>query len=184
METPIGYNMIFGSVRTLSKTWAWNANDPNKLNQGFNLVKIDYSTDGQEWEYWGEMNFPKAEGEAIYSGFPGPDLLGIEAQYILLTAISNHGDPNCAGFAEIKFNLMAGDTIGLPPPNNEDCADIEEIEIEEITDTEAFIIWEVDIDIDDLVFIFEYREAGGDWIEIITDEPEVFLEGLETGHRI
>ncbi|MEO1261690.1 MAG: T9SS type A sorting domain-containing protein [Bacteroidota bacterium] len=171
----------FGSVRPLSKTWAWNANDPAKLTQGFNLVKIDYSTDGQAWEHWGEMNFPKGTGEPVYGGFPGPDMVGIEAQYVLLTAISNHGDANCAGIAEIKFNLMSGDTLGIPPGGGggDDCAGIEEIIIEEITETEAFIFWEVDGEIEDLFFVFEFRIAGGDWEEIITDEPEVFLEDLE-----
>ena len=72
---------------------------------------------GQTWVYWGEMNFPIAAGDAIYSGFSGPDLMGIQAQYILLTAISNHGDPNCAGFTEIKFNLVPGDSIYIPANN-------------------------------------------------------------------
>lgn len=167
----------FGSVRTLSKSWVWNANDPNKLEQGFNLVKIDYSTDGETWEYWGEMNFPKAEGAAVYGGFPGPDLLGIEAQYVLLTAMSNHGDPSCAGFAEIKFNLMQGDTLGLPPGGGGgDCVGVEEIYIEEVSDFEAFIFWEHELE--DAFYVFEYRIPGGDWIEIETEEPEVFLEDL------
>ena len=171
----------FGSVRPLSKSWAWNANEPGKLDQGFNLVKIDYSIDGQQWEYWGEMNFPKATGEPVYGGFPGPDLMGIEAQYVLLTAISNHGHANCAGFAEIKFNLMSGDTLGLPPPGNDECAGFEEIEIEEVTDVEAFIFWETEIEMDNPYFIFEIREQGGDWEEIEAEEPEVFLEDLEPG---
>ena len=96
----------FGSVRKLSKTWVWNSNDPSKLNQGFNLVQIDHSTDGQNWTNWGEMNFPKAAGDTVYGGFSGPDLVGIEAQYVLVTVMSNHGDPTCAGIAEIKFNLL------------------------------------------------------------------------------
>jgi len=101
----IQYN--FGEIRTLSKSWVWNSNDPEKLDQGFNQVKIDYSTDGESWEYWGEMTFPKAEGEAIYGGFPGPDLVGIEAQFVLITVESTHG-ADCAGIAEIKFNLLPG----------------------------------------------------------------------------
>ena len=169
----------FGSVRTLSKSWVWNANDPSKLEQGFNLVKIDYSTDGETWDYWGEMNFPMAQGEPIYGGFPGPDLLGIEAQYVLLTAMSNHGDPNCSGLAEIKFNLMPGDTLGLPPGGggSGDCVAVEEIYIEEVNDVEAFIFWEHELE--DAFYVFEYRTPGGDWIEIETEEPEVFLENLE-----
>ena len=76
----IQYN--FGSPRNLSKTWVWNTNDPAKLDQGFKLVKIDYSEDGQNWIYFGEMSFPKAKGEAVYSGFTGPYLQNIKAQYV------------------------------------------------------------------------------------------------------
>ncbi|MEM7374608.1 MAG: discoidin domain-containing protein [Bacteroidota bacterium] len=96
----------FGSVRTLSKSWIWNTNDPQKLNQGFKKVSIDYSEDGETWTHYGEMNFPKAEGKAVYGGFAGPDLVGVKARYMLLTALSNHGDPACSGITEVKFNLL------------------------------------------------------------------------------
>ena len=36
----IQYNL--GSARNLSKTWVWNTNEPGRLNQGFQNVKIDY----------------------------------------------------------------------------------------------------------------------------------------------
>lgn len=98
----------FGEIRNLSKSWVWNCNDPDQLESGFRDVKIDYSLDGVNWSHWGEMRFPKAEGHAIYGGFQGPDLLGLKAQYILITVIDTHGDPDCAGIAEIKFNLLPG----------------------------------------------------------------------------
>ncbi|MDA0196664.1 MAG: discoidin domain-containing protein [Bacteroidetes bacterium] len=100
----IQYNL--GDVQNLSKSRVWNVNDPKKLNQGFKNVKIDYSMDGQNWTYFGEMTFPKAEGQAIYGGFQGPDLVGVSARYILLTAVSNHGDSKCSGLTEVKFNLL------------------------------------------------------------------------------
>lgn len=170
----------FGSVRKLSKTWVWNSNDPSKLNQGFNLVKIDHSTDGQEWTNWGEMNFPKASGDAVYSGFSGPDLIGIEAQYILVSAISNHGDPTCAGIAEIKFNLLPDNTSGTPPPGGGgDCAQVEEIFVEEVSAYEAFLFWEYEIDDDEeIIFIVQYQEEDGDIIEFETEDFEAFLEDL------
>jgi len=102
----IQYDM--GEIRNMSKSWIWNCNDPVKLDQGFELVNIDYSIDGQNWTNWGEYSFPKAQGDAIYSGFEGPDLLGVKCQFVLITVISNHGEPNCAGIAEIKFNLLPG----------------------------------------------------------------------------
>ena len=167
----------FGAVRTLSKTWVWNTNDPVKLNQGFNQVKIDYSIDGEEWTHWGEMNFPQAQGEAVYSGFPGPDLMNIQAQYVLLTAMSNHGDPNCYGIAEIKFNLLPEYIIGDPPTT--DCETIEEFFVE-TSATEAYIFWEFESEEEEVVFFFEYRVVGTDeWIELEIEENEIFLEELE-----
>lgn len=167
----------FGAERKLSKSWVWNANDPSKLDQGFNLVKIDHSTDGITWTYWGEMNFPKAEGTAIYGGFPGPDLMNIEARFVLITVINNHGDPNCAGIAEVKFNLLPGGE--LIDPEDPPCAAIEEFEVEELTETEALIFWEYGGDDDEIFFVFEYRTIDGEWMEIETEEPEAFLEDLE-----
>ena len=102
----IMYN--FSEIRNLSKSWIWNTNDPLRLDQGFNDVFIDYSIDGIHWSHWGQMSFSKAEGTSVYSGFPGPDLTGISAQFVLLTALSNHGDPLCYGISEIKFNLLPG----------------------------------------------------------------------------
>ncbi len=176
----IQYN--FGSIRTLSKTWIWNTNDPNRLNQGFNHVKIDYSEDGQNWTYWGEMNFPKAQGDAIYSGFSGPDMVGIKAQYVLITALSNHGDSNCMGIAEIKFNLMLTPYDGEFPNtdnNDEECLAVEEYYIEELTSYEALIFWEWPADYDP-EFLFEFWISGNEeGEEILTDEPEIFIEDLE-----
>ena len=172
----IQYN--FGSVRNLSKTWVWNTNDPSKLDQGFNVVKIDYSLDGQEWIHWGEMNFPKGNGKAVYSGFAGPDMVGISAQYVLVTAVSNHGHSSCSGLAEVKFNLLPEYS---EVPNRPECPIVEEIVVEEITMDEAFIYWEYE---EETLFLFAYRVEGttdDDWIVIDTEAFEVFLEGLTPG---
>lgn len=114
-----------GHVRKLSKTWVWNVNDPEKLDQGFRQVKIDYSRNGINWTYFGEMTFPKGEGRAIYGGFEGPDLLDIEARFVLLTVVDTYGEGDCAGITEIKFNLrpplIYEGTEDLPPlPENHD----------------------------------------------------------------
>ena len=96
----------FGVLRNLSKTWVWNMNDPEYLHQGFKKVRIDYSERGDQWTHWGDMEFPKGTGHAIYSGFQGPDLQNIRARYVVITSLSNYGDRQCAGIAEIKFNLL------------------------------------------------------------------------------
>ena len=103
----------FSEIRNLSKTRIWNINDPNILDQGFKNVQIDYSVDGANWTYWGSFSFEKGTGEAIYSGFEGPDLNGISAQFILITLIDSYGTNSCAGFTEIKFYLLPGYEEGV-----------------------------------------------------------------------
>jgi len=199
----IQYN--FGSVRNLSKTWVWNTNDPTRLDQGFNLVKIDYSEDGQTWNSLGEMNFPKAKGEAVYGGFSGPDFSNIKAQYVLLSAISNHGNASCAGLAEIKFNLLSEVGEAIPTNEEEDedeseeeeedeeeenaadiCSLIEEIDLTEFAEieteaTEAFLFFEIDEEIAELDLIFEYRSVNGAWQIVEMEDGEIFIEDLLPG---
>jgi len=227
----IQYN--FGSVRNLSKTWVWNTNDPTQLNQGFNLVKIDYSEDGEIWTNLGEMNFPKAEGAVIYSGFSGPDFSNLKAQYVLLTAISNHGNASCAGLAEIKFNLLPEAGIVIPETTEEEddddediaedddeddddnqedteeeeeeegdtdeddeegndeniddiCDLIEEVDLTEFVEietesTEAFFFLEIDEEMAELPFIFEFRSPNDEWIMVEMEDGEIFLEDLVPG---
>ena len=172
----------FGVVRKLSKTWIWNTNDPTKLDQGFKLVKIDYSEDGLTWTNWGKMEFPMAQGDAIYSGFAGPDLVGMEARFVLITAISNHGHPTCAGLAEVKFNLLPQVVEGSLSTCSAPLA-FTKVGVEDIEQQNALVFW--DSDLEDLFgFLFLYRKQGQEseeWAEIETDEYEVFLENLQPG---
>lgn len=161
-----------GVQRTLSKTWVWNTNDPNQLNTGANLVKIDYSLDGQNWTYFGEMNFPKAEGDAVYGGFAGPDLSDIEARYVLLTIMSNHGDPNCSGLSEMKFNLMPATM-----PAEASCAPPNRITAEEIYPFEVDLSW---VNLGFSTYTVYIRPQGSiSWDTYTTTEPETFIEDLE-----
>ena len=182
----IQYN--FGSVRNLSKSWVWNTNESGRLEQGFKNVHVDYSLDGEEWTNWGEMTFPKANGDAVYGGFPGPDLSNIQAQFILITAVSNYGDESCFGISEIKFNLLP--ELGEPTENDDDddgeCAELANVEIQEFVEveaemTEAFIFLEELEDFEDLFIVFEYRSIDGEWIEIEVEEEEIELYDLEPG---
>ncbi|MBT8190637.1 MAG: T9SS type A sorting domain-containing protein [Bacteroidia bacterium] len=178
----------FGSIRNLSKSWIWNTNDPDKLNQGFNQVSIDYSEDGIDWIHWGEMTFPKAQGVAVYGGFPGPDLQNIKARYILLTALSNYGHSSCSGLAEIKFNLKTEETDMSPPIEDDDdnpdevCASLEFIEVEYLAQTEAFIFWEYEFsdeeEFEEVYYLFEYGTSPDEMESEELDEAEIFLEDL------
>lgn len=100
----------FGHVYSLGNTYVWNYNDANFLNGGFRNVAIDYSLDGINWAHLGEYQFAKATGSNFYGGFQGPDFEGAQARYVLLTALTTWGNGDCAGIAEIQFNLWGSPT--------------------------------------------------------------------------
>ncbi|MEM8585929.1 MAG: discoidin domain-containing protein, partial [Bacteroidota bacterium] len=166
-----------GFERRLSKSWIWNTNDPNELDQGFKDVHIDYSLDGQSWTYWGQMTFPQGTGTAVYGGFPGPDLVGIQARHILITAIDNYGDPSCYGLAEVKFNLLPSPPGSTPDDTYENCVAVSEAEAVVTGPTQALISWEPIEDIEN--YLVEYRLQGTeDWIQALDDFSEAYLENL------
>ncbi|MEL6986377.1 MAG: T9SS type A sorting domain-containing protein [Bacteroidota bacterium] len=100
----IMYN--FGQPYKLLDSKVWNINDPAHLDYGFRTVKVEYSLDGVEWINHGKFTFEQGMGESRYEGFEGPNLEGVDAQFLLLTAIDNYGG-NCYGFGEIKINVEA-----------------------------------------------------------------------------
>lgn len=103
-----GYWLLydFGIPYNLATTTVWNYNEPSFLQYGITRLAIDYSLDGQIWETWGEIDLTSATGRRNYEGQAGPDLTGISARFILLTAVST-GESNmsCAGLAEVRFDL-------------------------------------------------------------------------------
>jgi len=167
----------FGYVRNLSKTWVWNTNEPGHLSKGFNQVQIDYSIDEEEWTNWGEMNFPIGTGEAIYGGFSGPDMQGIKARYVLITALTNHGHHSCSGIAEIKFNLLPQAEGASVNGNYDNCRPVEAFEIEIFEEDAALLTWEAVEPHDD--YLVEYRLEGTEqWTAIEGDYEEAYLEEL------
>jgi len=83
----------------------WNYNDPAHLDRGLNEIVIDYSLDGVEWLEFGTFTLEQADGSAFYEGSLGPDLAGLQAKEILITALSNHGS-DCYGLSEIKIEVI------------------------------------------------------------------------------
>ena len=155
------------------------------------------------------MDFPKANGEAIYGGFAGPDLQNVKARYVLITALSNHGHATCTGLAEVKFNLLPSDDPGVPIRDEDedeedsdedeseeededesedeeenDCPTIEEIEVE-IEDNEAFIFWETSSEQE--FYFIQYGLAGSEEQEVFEiEEPELFVDDIAefTGYEL
>ena len=168
-----------GSIRKISKVRVWNTNEPNKLNNGFKDVVVDYSQDGNNWTELGTYEFPQGTGEAIYGGFEGFDFEGESARYVIVSVQTNYGG-NCYGLAEVKFNLLfdiEGTTVPCPQePCDEACEPPMEISWAEVETTEIFLEWPAAQGADSYLILF--RPTGGDWIDIEAQENEEFLEEL------
>lgn len=93
----------FGETYGLGKTHIWNTNVYGYTNVGIKDMIIDYSDDGVHWQPFGEVEIGQATASSFYTGEEGPDLDGIAARYLLITAKTNYGG-ECVGFSEIKFN--------------------------------------------------------------------------------
>lgn len=94
------YNL--GDPYTLGETRVWNSNHPDFLERGLNDIVIDFSMDGVSWNELGTFTLKQASGKSTYEGEKGPDFNQTEAQYILITALSNYGG-DCFGLSELRF---------------------------------------------------------------------------------
>ncbi len=89
----------------LGQMHVWNTNAEDYLADGIKDLVIDVSLDGINWTEVGVFQFEQANGSSTYEGFSGPDLDGIEAKYLLITALSNWGGW-CYGFSEVKIEVL------------------------------------------------------------------------------
>lgn len=95
----------FGYIYELGTSHVWNANEMNNTGIGMKDVMIDYSVDGVVWESWGQFQFNEATGQNNYTGDAGPDLTGLTARYVIITAVSTWDNTACAGLAELRINV-------------------------------------------------------------------------------
>lgn len=79
------------------------------IADGINQANIDYSLDGTIWSHLGQFDFLQAPGTDNYPGFSGPSFGGINARYVLISAISNFGG-SCYGLSEIRFDVNDNST--------------------------------------------------------------------------
>ena len=105
-----------GYVYELGATKFWNYNVANFTDKGFKQIAIDYSLDGVNWTEIGTFQLPEATGNANYEGTSGLNLRGITARYLIITALSNWNNGNCAGLSEVRFeaqiaNISCGDYL-------------------------------------------------------------------------
>lgn len=111
------FNYAYG----LFEMHIWNTNAPEYLASGMQDIVIDISNDGVNWTEVGEFQVPMADGTSTYEGLQLHDFEGMNARYVLITGLSNHGG-SCYGLSEIRINVA--DDIVTPntaPPVPEDC---------------------------------------------------------------
>lgn len=113
----------FGEPYHLTNTQIWNTNDPQRLDWGLRQVVIDYSMDGITWEEWGQFEIDQATGTSTYEGSAGPDLTGIQAQYLLITGLNNYGG-DCYGLGEIKIFVDESVATEEVTPNSNWCLSV------------------------------------------------------------
>ena len=82
----------------------WNTNAPDYLADGMQDIVIDISNDGVNWAEVGEFQIPMADGTSTYEGLDLYDFAGTNAQYVLITGLTNHGG-SCFGLSEIRIDV-------------------------------------------------------------------------------
>ena len=104
----------FGDQYSLHGSTFWNFNAPDLTNRGMQDIVIDYSNDGQNWTEVTEFTLPEAPGSTIYQGDDGPNFEGVVARYVLISVLSNYGDPDCAGLSEMRINATIATSTSIP----------------------------------------------------------------------
>jgi len=99
----------FDQVYTLTNMWVWNYNQDVtgqgdlRTNRGFNSCTIEYSTNGSDWtQLGGTQTFAEADGSDTYAHNTEVNFGNVDAKYVRLTCISNHGGTS-AGLSEVRF---------------------------------------------------------------------------------
>jgi hypothetical protein len=128
----------YGEVYKLGQTTIWNTNDPAHLSWGMRDVLIEVSQDGLAWTSVGTFAFEQASGLSTYEGFQGPDLDGVEARYLLVTALSNWGG-ECYGLSEIRIEAEETEISSVKDISQNACFSISVSPNPFATDTEVTI---------------------------------------------
>jgi len=106
----------FDKAYAINNMWVWNYNQitpsgGDRTTRGIRECTIEYSVDGASWNKVGSTHtFAKADGSDSYAHNTEVDFGGVKAQYVKITAVSNHGGSS-AGLSEVRF--FAGDSVGF-----------------------------------------------------------------------
>ncbi|MHC4501320.1 MAG: discoidin domain-containing protein [Planctomycetota bacterium] len=99
----------FDQTYTLTTMWVWNYNQDVtgqgdlRTNRGINSCTIEYSINGTSWtQLGGTQTFAEADGSDTYAHNTEIDFGSVDAKFVRITAISNHGGTS-AGLSEVRF---------------------------------------------------------------------------------
>ncbi len=125
---PVWVQYEFDRVLRLHEVWVWNHNgllEP-MLGLGAKEVKIEYSTDGTDFETLGTTyEFARAPGRAGYACDTIVDLEGIAAKYVRFTILSNWGNVlKQYGLSEVRFYSVPVLARGPSPASAKTDADV------------------------------------------------------------
>lgn len=94
----------FDSIHVLSNLKLWNHNDPHHLEDGVSRIEVQYSLDHELWKSAGEFDVKKSQGSSFYEGEDLGTLNDLQAKYVVITALDNHGG-KCYGIDEIRIGI-------------------------------------------------------------------------------
>ena len=101
----------FEESQNIESIRIWNIAHPEFSGEGAKKIRIDKSSDGNSWDYVGELDLEIGSSSREYTGEEFLDLNINDARYINLTILENHDGGFCSGFAEVQFKLGEGTTI-------------------------------------------------------------------------
>ena len=119
----------FDRVLRLDEMWVWNHNgllEP-MLGLGAKEVKIEYSTDGNDFKVLGTTHeFARAPGTAGHAVDTIVDLQGIAARFVKLTIKSNWGNVlQQSGLSEVRFYSVPVFSREPSPTNSKTAVDVD-----------------------------------------------------------
>jgi len=88
----------------------WNYNHVYDHNNGVSEIIVDVSMDGVTWVEAGIFNVMESDGSSFYQGEMVGSLGSRSGQYVLITAVENHGGA-CFGMSEVKIELEPSELL-------------------------------------------------------------------------
>lgn len=103
----------FPTAESITESHIWNANRVGNSDKGAKNISVEYSIDGTNWIFWGNIGPPKAPETDSYAGVAGPNFGGMFIKKILFTINSTYGDSDCASLSEVKFTIDQNACYGI-----------------------------------------------------------------------